>query len=300
MLFKYPSLLKRHLANQRPCNALVASSVAPTQTPKQHLCSCGHGYAHRQGLYEHRKTCTALSPKGDIGALIDIVSQQQKQIAALSALPTAPHVSLSVTDNHAVTHNELHINHAPQIHIKVNTHGKEDTSHLKEKLGLLLDTMAPGVDGKVVIAKVLGLIYNDPTCPQNMTAYISNKRDNIPHVRTPDGWEPRTEAEVYPAMVIRACSELELKQDFELGYTPEGLIQLEARSRHVRAAFDAEPDVKVPKEAAQFLRPMLQSNKGHLLHEQVPALGNGDHWADRSETPSPARTKHPLPPARKQ
>ena len=65
-------------------------------------------------------------------------------------------------------------------------------------------------------------------------------------------------------MVDRACTELQLKQDFELGYTPAGLTQLEARSMHVSSAFKAETDAKYAKTAVGLLRPLLQANKAHV------------------------------------
>ena len=102
-----------------------------------------------------------------------------------------------------------------------------------------------------------------------MTVHIPNKRDNVPHVRTPAGWEPRTEAEVYPRMVDRACDELQQKQDFELGTTPEGLRQLETRSALVSAAFKAEQHVKQLKNSAPLIRPALYGNKAHAVRPPI-------------------------------
>jgi len=156
------------------------------------------------------------------------------------------------------------INIDTSSHIHINLWGSEDTSDFKERLGAMLDSLPAGASGKQVLARVMSMIWADPSRPQNLTAFIPNVRDNIPHVRTEGGWEPRPEADVYPEMVRRACTELERKQDFELGYTPEGLEQLTRRGQHVRAAFDSEPSTLLPKEAASLIRPLLLASRLHL------------------------------------
>jgi hypothetical protein len=158
----------------------------------------------------------------------------------------------------------VQIVHPPPPHPFVHNFGEEDTRHLKDVLGAILDAMPHGTPGKAVIASAVRAVYSDPTYPQNMTVHIPNKRDNVPHIRTPTGWEPRTEAELYPRMVDRACDELQQKQDFELGTTPEGLRQLETRSALVSAAFKDEPEAKHLKNSAALIRPALYSNKTHV------------------------------------
>jgi hypothetical protein len=156
-------------------------------------------------------------------------------------------------------------NHVHPSHSFIHNFGEEDTRHLKDVLGAILDAMPHGTPGKAVIASAVRAVYSDPAHPQNMTVHIPNKRDNVPHIRTPTGWEPRTEAELYPRMVDRACDELQQKQDFELGITPEGLRQLETRSVHVSAAFKAEPEAKQLKNSASLIRPALYANKPRAL-----------------------------------
>jgi hypothetical protein len=159
----------------------------------------------------------------------------------------------------------VQINHAPPPAIHLHNFGEEDTRHLMDVLGAILDALPHDTPGEAVIASAVRAVYSDPAHPQNMTVHIPNKRDNVPHVRTPAGWEPRTEAEVYPRMVDRACDELQQKQDFELGTTPEGLRQLETRSALVSAAFKAEQHVKQLKNSAPLIRPALYGNKAHAV-----------------------------------
>lgn len=274
--FRYPSLLVRHNARKTPCVPVVGHPTAerPCVCP-----DCGRSFTLPSNLSHHRKLhchgakARATEPETELevrmaalearlGAKLDatLAELQAKPASAPVAVVTAGRDQIQSIDQSQ----NVHVHHHAAPPVSINVWGCEDTSHLKERLGQLLDSLRSGTTGKAVIAGVVGLIYSDPENPQNMTAYIPNKRDNIPHVRTEVGWEPRPEGEVYPAMVDRACNELQLKQDFELGYTPEGLVQLEARSEHVKSAFDAEKEAKAPKEAASFMRPVLQANKAHV------------------------------------
>jgi hypothetical protein len=220
-------------------------------------------------LSHHRrlKRCPAVVGEGE-EPLARKVSELERELARMKLLLVVPQtaaiVPVATTPPLTLNDNRDQSTHTTHNTINVHIHGEEDTSHLKAVLGELLDSLPPKTNGKVVLTKVAMKIYADPEYPQNITTYIPNKRDNIPHVWTKSGWEPRTEAEVYPAMVNRACDELQRKQDFELGYTPDGLVQLGVRSLHVRAAFDAETEAKDLKEAVHLFRPMLQGNKHHL------------------------------------
>lgn len=152
------------------------------------------------------------------------------------------------------------INNGPQE--PIHNFGEEDTSAYVGVLGALLDILPKGTAGDAVIAGVFRLIWNNPDFPQNRTIQLLNKRDGVPHVKTPRGWEPRSEAEVIPRMIDRACDELDTKQDHSLGLTPSGLKKLHARSEHVSAAFKVEAALKAPenrKIAREMIRPVLYS-----------------------------------------
>jgi hypothetical protein len=273
--FKYPSLLKRHKERKNPCKP---PSSAPAKIAVEaavgviyHCRYCLQEFRHQPNRSRHeRSRCHLRDLEAPANSMESKFARLEMEITMLKrqvALPIQPpqlpaatnvdHNTIDNRDQSRTVHTEVHF-HGP---VQINLHGKEDTAHLKEMLGQMLDSLPTKTDGKVVLTKVAKMIYADPAYPQNVTTYIPNKRDNIPHVWTASGWEPRTEAEVYPAMVNRACDELQLKQDFELGYTPDGLVQLGVRSGHVRAAFDAETEAKDLKEAAHMFRPMLQGNK---------------------------------------
>jgi hypothetical protein len=209
-----------------------------------------------------------LALQAEVAALKESASSALVPVAAAPVAPTSTvddHSTTTTTTVKADTVN-VQINHAPPAApIIFHNFGEEDTRHLKDVLGAILDALPHGTPGKAVIASAVRAVYSDPTYPQNMTVHIPNKRDNVPHIRTPTGWEPRTEAELYPRMVDRACDELQQKQDFELGTTPEGLRQLETRSALVSAAFKDEPDAKQLKNSAPLIRPALYSNKAHVL-----------------------------------
>jgi hypothetical protein len=207
------------------------------------------------------------------------VAKVEQQLTLLEHFPVGPvppgsaaaqpvgH-STTVNDHSTTTNvkdNTVNVQIVHPAPIFIHNFGEEDTRHLKDVLGAILDALPHGTPGKAVIASAVRAVYSDPSHPQNMTVHIPNKRDNVPHIRTPTGWEPRTEAELYPCMVDRACDELQQKQDFELGITPEGLRQLETRSALVSAAFKAEPEAKQLKHSAPLIRPALYGNKVHAL-----------------------------------
>lgn len=259
-VFDYPSRLKQHAARKTRC-----TSDPP---PKLYTCHCGKSYEHKQSLSKHKKSCPDLSEfapslkeqvgSKELAAVEAKVVELEKLIKLQAPAPNNMIVAGPITINHHET--KISSNDTYNV-INIHVHGEEDTSHLKELLGKLLDRLEPGTPGDQIIAKVLGLIYRDPAHPQNMTVCIPSARNSTPWIRTLKGWEPQSEHIVYPAMITRACNELMQKQDFELGYTPEGLAQLEVRSEHVKAAFDAEPHAKHPKVAAQILRPVLRQNQ---------------------------------------
>ena len=122
----------------------------------------------------------------------------------------------------------------------------------------MLDAMLEDTGGDAVLSETCRNIWCNPDHPQNMTVYIPNKRDNIPHVMTPSGWQARSGAEVYPKILDKACTALEKNQQHDVGYTPSGLEKLDRRGRLQRAAFDAELELKTQgKDLEKLLRPVL-------------------------------------------
>ena len=272
--FQFPSGLKRHAARKTPCGPTFQKKTQD-RAEKSFPCShCGRVFGHASNLSEHKKkSCPALraKPAGPEKPEPPVNAALEKKIEAirqeLLALRTA--VVPVVQDNRDQSVGTMNVQvavinggqgaargAAPEVH----NFGEEDTSAYVEVLGQLLDILPKGTAGDAVIAGVMRLIWNNPEFPENRTIQMLNKRDGVPHVKTPNGWEPRSEAEVIPCMIDRACDELCSKQDHNLGLTPSGLKKLNDRSEHVSAAFKVEAALKSPenrKLARQMIRPAL-------------------------------------------
>lgn len=244
---------------------------------------CGKGFTDRgnKSRHElHRCSKRAAEKQVDIGAIVEriqerlsaelkdglsIVSELRGDLQQLQvALPVAAGSIEPVEDYslHAKAGRDAHQYLAPvqqnSVNVTINNFGQENTEGLEEEIGAMLDALPPNTPGMSVISKMLGLIYDNPNRPENQTVRITNRRDNVPSIMTDDGWKTKSEIELYPAMIDRACTVLQFSQDFRLGDTREGGVVLAKRSTHVRSAFDAEKaSLSDPKAVVKMMRPML-------------------------------------------
>lgn len=273
--FEYQSRLDRHLARTTPCAPKLKVSQQSPSLP--HSCACGRAFSATSGLAQHKRHCHVLKePKGakadpspsDLQQQIEDLQEKLTKLSSESHPSSVQYTSnTDARDQSSHTTNVLNI-HPPHHPIVIRNFGEEDTSDYKKEIGHMLDGMRAGTPGETVISKMINLLYNNPDRPQNRTVQIRNKRDNIPYVKTKNGWEARPEREVYPAMIGQACTALMDNQAFELGETLEGLERLAHRSGHLRSAFDVEKDLQSNEkagEASRLLRPVLYNNSKSLL-----------------------------------
>lgn len=275
-IFDYPCRLKRHQTAKTSCKTPKLEETKLSLKCK----TCGQTFTTRSAHSRHiNHRCKAAGKDEELPSEVSLlraelaaIKVQLGQIAPVASTNGRPSafgaVSAAVlhhTDNSSHTDNSVR---ADTLNVQMNVHlpstevrnfGEEDTTHLKKALGRLLDSLPKGTLGEAVVAGVIRSIWNDPEHPQNMTIHIPNKRDNVPHVKTPFGWQPRSEAEVYPRILGRACTELQDNQEHELGLTPSGLRRLHDRSEHVTAAFEVEKRLKdqAVKHIATLVRPSL-------------------------------------------
>jgi hypothetical protein len=271
-VFQFPSGLKRHAARKTPCGPAFQKKTQESAEKTFPCAHCGRAFGHASNLSEHKKkSCPALRAKPaslelPANAVLEkkIEALRQELLALRSAVvPATQIVNQDNRDQSVGTMNvQVAVINGGQgaAGQEVHNFGEEDTSAYVEVLGRLLDILPKGTAGDAVIAGVMRLIWNNPEFPENRTIQMLNKRDGVPHVKTPNGWEPRSEAEVIPRMIDRACDELCSKQDHNLGLTPSGLKKLNDRSEHVSAAFRVEAELKSPenrKIAREMIRPAL-------------------------------------------
>ncbi len=148
--------------------------------------------------------------------------------------------------------------------IVVNVHGQEGIGHLTEaKVRALLDDAIKAVPQGLLpqaasqaVVKAAMLVYSDPEHPENLTAYLPNKKLNDVLVHTADGWEVQPTTLVLPPMAQKSVDALFTNQPYEDADDYAPLLRELAENE---ARYTAGTD----------LRPILVRNKNLL----VKALG---------------------------
>lgn len=268
-------------------------------------------YKHASNLSRHKKSCAVGNPAGALPLMpildrvMSAALRALREETAAADLPPAPATAGAAVAPAAAAAppaiGTINVSNTTNTYVNIfaapHAFGEEDTTYLKEELGALFDSMPPGAPGETIISAVSRVLWGNPNHPRNRNIVIMNRRDNVPMVWTPRGWEPRSEIEIYPQMVGRTCHEIEKAQEHSLMETPEGYRRLERRSAHVRRAFDAEKDVVASLMRSQAaLRPILQAN-GDAMRDLLQA--RGQHLpappAAAVLPPLPAAALPPLP-----
>jgi hypothetical protein len=138
--------------------------------------------------------------------------------------------------------------------IVVNVFGKEGLDHVTlEKIKTILDeclqrpALPTAVDEAVL--RTAMLVYSDPSRPENLTAYLPNKKTDDALVHTEAGWEVRPTTLVLPPMALKSIDTLFGKQPHDDEYAP---LLKELQQNEARFA------------AGEALRPILVRNKDLL------------------------------------
>ena len=144
----------------------------------------------------------------------------------------APAVS-NVTNDHSVntntTNNTVNVMVVQNPMYHVNYWGQEDVSFIDKPFvkrlfeeaaarfpRLAEDPEVTAAAASWVFDRTMSLLMNDPSRPENLTAYIPNKKDGIPIVHGKEGWraEPPVDT-VYKATIARALDRLFVCQPFD-------------------------------------------------------------------------------------
>jgi hypothetical protein len=99
------------------------------------------------------------------------------------------------------------------------------------------------------VLKAAMLVYSDPERPENLTAYMPNKKTNEALVHTTKGWEVQPTKLVLPPMALKSLDTIFGKQPPEEEYAP---LLKELQQNEARFA------------AGEELRPLLVRNKDLL------------------------------------
>ncbi len=149
--------------------------------------------------------------------------------------------------------------------IVINVFGQEKLDHVTaERIKTILDEclQRPALPTAVdeAILKTAMLVYSDPDHPENLTAYLPNKKTKDALVHTEAGWEVQPTQLVLPPMALKSIDTIFGKQPHEGEYVP---LLKELQQNEARFA------------AGEDLRPILVRNKDLLARalETLPLVG---------------------------
>ncbi len=274
--FKYQSDFDRHENAKRKCAPTFAER--PAAPDHKAICRfCGLGFINPTSMHRHvRKNCKiAPNVKNGITGMERLyehtlqkqladqktqIDQQSAEISEMKAMmkqllqqgattasSTLQAGEVGIQGDHAQVDNSKKI-------INVNVFGQEKLDHVTaERIKAILDeclqrpALPQAVDEAVLKAAML--VYSDPERPENLTAYLPNKKTKDALVHTKDGWEVQPTKLVLPPMALKSIDTIFGKQPHEEEYAP---LLKELQQNEARFA------------AGEELRPLLVRNKDLL------------------------------------
>lgn len=207
-------------------------------------------------LYEHtlQKQVDRLETQNqEMQAKMDVQNKMLQQLldcqqgsSSSSLTLQAGEVAIQAGDNAQVDNSKKIIN--------INVFGQEKLDHvtaerIKAILVECLQRPALPQAADEAVLKAAMLVYSDPERPENLTAYLPNKKTNAALAHTSTGWEVQPTKLVLPPMALRSLDTIFGQQPHTDEYAPllKELQQNEARF-----------------VAGEELRPLLVRNKDLL------------------------------------
>jgi hypothetical protein len=260
--FKYPSILKKHLARKTPCGAGV---VARSKTSTHSCDRCGNVYAYASGLSRHNKescrpsTECGLSPRlSNEMQLIELRRevadlrrnlQQHQSAATLMAVGKADHAVMG--DNAS-----MHV--AGRDQINLNFFGHEDTSHMNKAVvrEILAEASLAAEDPELAanqaFIQTAMRIFSNLDKPENINCYLVDTKRDEALVFGPTGWEIVPYTDVAPGIAKASC-------DVLMEHQPTDAASDEGRKcgKVVREVFNRETAFG----RGDVLRPVMVRNK---------------------------------------
>ena len=214
-------------------------------------------------LYEHtlQKQVTDLQAQvGDLttqnAEILTLLRQQGPSSSSLTQ--QAGELAIQAGDHAQVDNSKK---------IVINVFGQEKLDHVtSERVKAILDECLrrpalPTAADEAVLKTAL-LVYSDPEHPENLTAYLPNKKTDDALVHTEAGWEVQPTRLVLPPMALKSLDALFGQQPPEGEYAP---LLKELQQNEARFA------------AGEELRPLLVRNKDLLARAlaTLPVAGGG-------------------------
>ncbi len=225
--FQRPNHLRTHLARKTPCAPIPEREDLPEGVQgdpgleKKKCRFCGRLFSSYTAMRRHVRQNCGIAPNaknGDTGMeklYEHTIRRQQAQIDQLTSLverlssqAVAPPANTLAGPTITTQGDGNRILQDNRTQIVVNVHGQEGISHLTEaKVRGLLDDAIRALElpqaASQAVLKAAMLVYSDPEHPENLTAYLPNKKLNdvlVLSERQENGWEVQPTSLVLPPM----------------------------------------------------------------------------------------------------
>jgi hypothetical protein len=295
--FHYPSKLAQHQRRKTPCAPILEPEDLPAEALEdpdldQKKCRfCGRVFSSYTSMRRHVRNTCKIAPNaknGDAGMEVLYehtirrqaaqLEAQQAQITEMMGMMQRMEGMVLAAQGGGGGHNqqagEVAIaGDANQVAVDnrkqviVNVFGKEGLDHVTlERIKVILDESLarPALPeaANAAVMKTAMLVYSDPDHPENLTAYLPNKKTNDVLVHAEDGWEVQPAFLVLPPMAQKSVDTLFDRQPYE-DAEDYGPLMKELAENEKRYTAGSE------------LRPILVRNKD-LLARALEALPVAD------------------------
>jgi len=198
-----------------------------------------NGNEGMERLYDHtiqKQMAEMRAENAEMKAKIDEMMTLLRQ-GAPSSSNTQQAGELALQGDHAQVDNSKKI--------VINVFGQEKLDHVTaERIKAILDEclQRPALPTAVneAVLKTAMLVYSDPDRPENLTAYLPNKKTKDALVHTKDGWEVQPTQLVLPPMALKSIDAIFGKQPHEDEYAPL-LKELQENEARFAAGEDLHP-----------------------------------------------------------
>lgn len=298
--FKYPKYLRQHQARKTPCAPILEAEDLPAEVLEdpdldQKKCRfCGRVFSSYTSMRRHVRNSCKIAPNAkNGGAGMEVLYEhtirrqaaqleaQQAQITQMMGMMRRMEGMLAAVQGgggQQAAAGEVAIQNHDQGQvavdnrkISINVFGKEGLDHvtmarIKAILDESLSRPALPEAAQAAVLKTAMLVYSDPDHPENLTAYLPNKKTNdvLVHLSRDgtDGWEVQPASLVLPPMAQKSVDTLFDRQPYE-NADEYGPLMKELAENEKRYAAGSE------------LRPVLVRNKDLLARalESLPVAG---------------------------
>jgi len=203
-----------------------------------------NGNEGMERLYDHtiqKQMAEMRAENAEMKAMMETQSKMMQLLLDRQGAPSSSNTQqageLALQGDHAQVDNSKKI--------VINVFGQEKLDHVTaERIKAILDEclQRPALPTAVneAVLKTAMLVYSDPDRPENLTAYLPNKKTKDALVHTKDGWEVQPTQLVLPPMALKSIDAIFGQQPHEDEYAPL-LKELQENEARFAAGEDLHP-----------------------------------------------------------